>query len=141
MGCIMMRVCHLDTCPVGIATQNPKLREKFEGQAEHVVNFFRFIAEEVREYMAQMGFRTFDEMIGRSDLLDMRKAIDHWKAQGLDLSAILYRPEVRAGVRDALRDDAGPRPRQGAGPGAAEAGASRRWSAARRSTSSCRSAT
>jgi glutamate synthase (ferredoxin) len=94
MGCIMMRVCHLDTCPVGIATQNPKLREKFEGQAEHVVNFFRFIAEEVREYMAQMGFRKFEEMIGRSDLLDMSKAIDHWKAQGLDLSAILYRPEV-----------------------------------------------
>jgi glutamate synthase (ferredoxin) len=94
MGCIMMRVCHLDTCPVGIATQNPKLREKFAGQAEHVVNFFRFIAEEVREYMAQMGFRKMDEMIGRSDLLDMRRAIDHWKAQGLDLSAILYRPEV-----------------------------------------------
>src|SRR5438034_11795754 len=89
-----MRVCHLATCPVGIATQNPKLREKFEGRAEHVVNFFRFIAEEVREYMAQMGFRTLDEMIGRSDLLDMRKAIDHWKAQGLDLSAIFYRPEV-----------------------------------------------
>jgi glutamate synthase (ferredoxin) len=90
----MMRVCHLDTCPVGIATQNPKLRETFEGQAEHVVNFFRFIAEEVREYMAQLGFRKFDEMIGRSDLLDMTRAIDHWKAQGLDLSAILYRPEV-----------------------------------------------
>jgi glutamate synthase (NADPH/NADH) large chain len=94
MGCVMMRVCHLDTCPVGIATQNPKLREKFEGRAEHVVNFFRFIAEEVREYMAQMGFRSLDEMIGRSDLLDTRKAIDHWKAQGLDLSAIFYRPEV-----------------------------------------------
>jgi glutamate synthase (ferredoxin) len=94
MGCIMMRVCHLDTCPVGIATQNPKLREKFEGKAEHVVNFFRFIAEEVREYMAQLGFRKFEEMIGRSDLLDMSKAIGHWKAQGLDLSAIFYRPEV-----------------------------------------------
>ncbi|HEU4759072.1 MAG TPA: glutamate synthase-related protein, partial [Dehalococcoidia bacterium] len=94
MGCVMMRVCHLDTCPVGIATQNPKLREKFEGRAEHVVNFFRFIAEEVREYMAQLGFRKFEEMVGRSDLLDMRRAIDHWKAQGLDLSAILYRPEV-----------------------------------------------
>ncbi len=94
LGCIMMRVCHMDTCPVGIATQNPKLREKFQGQAEHVVNFFRFIAEEVREYMAQMGFRKFEEMIGRSDLLDMRRAIDHWKAQGLDLSAVFYRPEV-----------------------------------------------
>ncbi len=94
LGCIMMRVCHLDTCPVGIATQNPKLREKFEGRAEHVVNFFRFIAEEVREYLAMLGFRTFDEMVGRSDLLDMKRAIDHWKAQGLDLSAIFYRPEV-----------------------------------------------
>jgi glutamate synthase (ferredoxin) len=81
---------------VGIATQNPKLREKFEGQADHVVNFFRFIAEEVREYMAQMGFRKFEEMVGRSDRLDMSRAIDHWKAQGLDLSAILYRPEVPA---------------------------------------------
>ncbi|MDP2674931.1 MAG: glutamate synthase large subunit, partial [Dehalococcoidia bacterium] len=94
MGCVMMRVCHLDTCPVGIATQNPKLREKFEGKAEHVVSFFTFIAQEVREYMAQMGFRKFEEMVGRSDLLDMRRAIEQWKAQGLDLSAILYRPEV-----------------------------------------------
>jgi len=94
MGCVMMRVCHLDTCPVGIATQNPALREKFEGRAEHVVNFFRYIAEEVREYMAQMGFRSLEEMVGRSDLLDMRHAIDQWKAQGLDLSAILYRPEM-----------------------------------------------
>jgi len=98
MGCIMMRVCHLDTCPVGIATQNPILRQKFSGQADHVVNFFQFIAEEIREYMAQLGFRTFDEMVGRSDLLDIRRAVDHWKAQGLDLSAILYRPEVDPGV-------------------------------------------
>ncbi|TMB98986.1 MAG: glutamate synthase large subunit [Chloroflexi bacterium] len=94
LGCIMMRVCHLDTCPVGIATQNPKLREKFEGRAEHVVNFFRFIAEEVREYMAQLGFRRFEDMVGRSDLLDVKRAIDQWKAQGLDLSAIFYKPEV-----------------------------------------------
>ncbi|MSQ36544.1 MAG: glutamate synthase large subunit [Dehalococcoidia bacterium] len=98
MGCVMMRVCHLDTCPVGIATQNPVLRERFDGQAEHVVNFFRFIAEDVRAYMAQLGARTFDELIGRSDLLDMRPAIDHWKARGLDLSAILYRPAVDADV-------------------------------------------
>jgi glutamate synthase (NADPH/NADH) large chain len=98
MGCIMMRVCHLDTCPVGIATQNPALREKFAGQVEHVVNFFRFIAEEVRGYMAQMGFRSLDELIGRSDLLDVRRAVNHWKAQGLDLSAILYRPEVDCDV-------------------------------------------
>ena len=99
MGCIMMRVCHLDTCPVGIATQNPKLREKFRGQAEHVVNFFQFIAQEVRELMAQLGFRTIDEMIGRSDLLDMRQAIDHYKARGLDFSKIFYRPEVGPGRR------------------------------------------
>tara|TARA_B100000029_G_scaffold492455_1_gene553771 strand:- start:1426 stop:5988 length:4563 start_codon:yes stop_codon:yes gene_type:complete len=94
MGCVMMRVCHLDTCPVGIATQNPQLRERFEGQADHVVNFFKFIAEEIREYMAALGFRSFDEMIGRSDLLDMRDAVEHWKASGLDLSPILYRPEM-----------------------------------------------
>jgi glutamate synthase (ferredoxin) len=94
MGCIMMRVCHLDTCPVGIATQNPKLREKFRGQADHVVNFFKFIAEEVRELMAQLGFRTIAEMVGRSDLLDKRKAIEHYKAQGLDFSKIFYRPDV-----------------------------------------------
>ncbi|MGC8641369.1 MAG: glutamate synthase large subunit [Isosphaeraceae bacterium] len=94
MGCVMMRVCHMDTCPVGIATQNPKLRERFRGRAEHVVNFFRFIAQEVREWMAQLGFRTIDEMIGRSDLLDMRKALDHYKTRGLDFSKIFYRPEV-----------------------------------------------
>ncbi len=94
LGCVMMRVCHLDTCPVGIATQNPELRKRFTGNPDHVVNFFRFIAEEVRELMAHLGFRTFDEMVGRSDLLDMRRAVDHWKAQGLDLSSVLYRPEV-----------------------------------------------
>jgi glutamate synthase (NADPH/NADH) large chain len=94
MGCIMMRVCHLDTCPVGVATQNPELREKFSGKAEHVVTFFRFVAEQVREYLAQMGYRSIDEIVGRSDLLDMRRAIAHWKARGLDLSAILYRPDV-----------------------------------------------
>jgi glutamate synthase (ferredoxin) len=94
MGCIMMRVCHLDTCPVGVATQNPKLRERFSGQAEHVVNFFKFIAEELREIMAKLGFRSIDEMVGRSDLLDMRQAIDHYKAKGLDYSRIFYRPDV-----------------------------------------------
>ncbi len=98
MGCIMMRVCHLDTCPVGIATQNPKLREKFAGRAEHVVNFFRFVAQEVRELMAQLGFRTMDEMIGRSDLLDMNRAIGHYKAKGLDFSKIFYRPKVASEV-------------------------------------------
>ena len=109
MGCIMMRVCHLDTCPVGIATQNPKLREKFTGKAEHVVNFFRFVAEEVREWMAQLGFRHLDDMIGRSDLLDMKRAINHYKARGLDFSNIFYRPETPEGamVRKAIEQDHG----------------------------------
>src|SRR5437762_13462336 len=94
-GCVMMRVCHLNTCPVGIATQDPELRKNFSGKAEHVVNFFRFIAAEVREYMAALGFRTMDEMIGRVDRLNFRKAVDHWKAKGLDFSAILYEPDVQ----------------------------------------------
>ncbi|HSU88177.1 MAG TPA: glutamate synthase large subunit, partial [Terriglobia bacterium] len=93
-GCIMMRVCHLNTCPVGVATQDPILRQKFTGKPEYVVNYFRMIAEEVRELMAQLGFRTVDEMVGRRDKLDMRKAIDHWKAKKLDLSLILYMPSV-----------------------------------------------
>jgi len=91
-GCIMMRVCHLNTCPVGVATQNPELRKKFTGKPEFVENFFRYIAEEVREYMAQLGIRTIDEMIGQADRLDVRKAVDHWKAKGLDFSKILYKP-------------------------------------------------
>ncbi len=94
LGCIMMRVCHLDTCPVGVATQNPELRKKFAGDPAHVVNFMRFIAEEVRELMAQLGFRTVDEMIGRTEKLEMRKAIDHWKAKGVDLSEVLFQPDV-----------------------------------------------
>ena len=94
LGCIMMRKCHLNTCPVGIATQDPALRAKFRGTPEHVINFFFFIAEQVRGYMAQMGFRTFDEMVGRVDMLDPRKALDHWKAKGLDLSMLLYNPQV-----------------------------------------------
>ena len=109
MGCIMMRVCHLDTCPVGIATQNPKLRDKFTGKAEHVVNFFRFVAEEVRELMAQLGFRRLDDMIGRSDLLDMKRALHHYKARGLDFSNIFYRPETPEGamVRKGSEQDHG----------------------------------
>jgi glutamate synthase (ferredoxin) len=91
-GCVMMRVCHLNTCPVGIATQDPELRKKFDGKPEFVENFFRFVAEEVREVMALLGFRTMDEMIGRVDRLDTRQALDHWKAHGLDLSTILYDP-------------------------------------------------
>jgi glutamate synthase (ferredoxin) len=94
MGCVMMRVCHLNTCPVGIATQDPELRKRFTGAPEFVTTFFRFIAEEVRELMAHLGFRTLDEMIGRVDRLDVRAAIDHWKARGLDFATILHRPAV-----------------------------------------------
>jgi glutamate synthase (NADPH/NADH) large chain len=97
-GCIMMRKCHLNTCPVGIATQDPELVKRFAGQPEHVINFFFFVAEEVRGYMAKMGFRTFAEMVGRSDMLDMRRGVAHWKARGLDFSRVLYRPPVPAGV-------------------------------------------
>ena len=96
-GCVMMRVCHLNTCPVGIATQDPELRKKFNGKPEFVENFFKFIAEEVRELMAALGFRTMEEMIGRVDKLDLRRALDHWKAHGLDLSTILYDPPTAAG--------------------------------------------
>ncbi|MFK8022800.1 MAG: glutamate synthase large subunit [Ilumatobacter sp.] len=92
-GCIMMRVCHLDTCPVGIATQNPVLRERFSGQADFVVNFMQFVAEEVREIMAQLGFRSMDEMIGHVECLDTRSAVDHWKASGLDIAPVLAVPE------------------------------------------------
>jgi glutamate synthase (ferredoxin) len=94
LGCVMMRVCHLNTCPVGVATQDPELRKRFAGKPEHVVNFFRFVAEEVREHMARLGFRTMDEMIGRADRLDFAPALDHWKARGLDLSAILHQPDM-----------------------------------------------
>jgi glutamate synthase domain-containing protein 2/glutamate synthase domain-containing protein 1/glutamate synthase domain-containing protein 3 len=98
MGCIMMRKCHLNTCPVGIATQDPELRKKFTGQPEHVVNYFFFVAEQVRRLMAQLGFRTFDEMVGRVDRLNMRPAIEHWKAKGLDFDAILANPQVPSSV-------------------------------------------
>jgi glutamate synthase domain-containing protein 2/glutamate synthase domain-containing protein 1/glutamate synthase domain-containing protein 3 len=98
MGCIMMRKCHLNTCSVGIATQDPALRKHFQGQPEHVINFFFFLAEQVRQYMAEMGFRTMDEMVGRVEMLDVRPAVDHWKARGMDLSAILYNPPLPARV-------------------------------------------
>ncbi|HEX5036667.1 MAG TPA: glutamate synthase large subunit [bacterium] len=94
MGCIMMRVCHLDTCPVGVATQNPELRKKFTGDPAHVVNFMRFIAQEMREIMAKLGVRTVNELIGRTDLIEPKKAVAHWKAKGLDLTNILHRPKV-----------------------------------------------
>jgi glutamate synthase (NADPH/NADH) large chain len=97
-GCIMMRKCHLNTCPVGVATQDPELRKRFAGKPEYLVNFFTFLAEDIREWMAKLGFRTVNEMIGRSDKLDMRQAISHWKAKGLDFSRILYKPEVGSDV-------------------------------------------
>ncbi|MCB8921808.1 MAG: glutamate synthase large subunit [Ardenticatenaceae bacterium] len=95
LGCVMMRVCHMDTCPVGVATQNPALRAKFKGDPQHVVNFMHFIAEEMRELMTQLGFRTVDEMIGRTDMLEAQPAAAHWKASGVDLNAILWRPGNR----------------------------------------------
>jgi len=94
LGCIMMRKCHLNTCPVGIATQDPALRAKFNGMPEHVINYFFFLAEEVRELMAKLGFRSFDEMVGHVELIEMAAALDHWKAKGLDFSSILYNPPV-----------------------------------------------
>jgi len=97
-GCIMMRKCHLNTCPVGVATQDPVLRKRFKGTPEHVINYFFFVAEEVREYMAQLGFRTVHEMVGRADVLDQQKAIDHWKAKGLDFSKLFAQPAVPADV-------------------------------------------
>ncbi len=97
-GCVMMRVCHLDTCPVGIATQNPVLRERFAGKPEFVVNFFEFIAEEVRELLAELGFRTLDEAVGHAELIDTSRAVHHWKAQGLDLAPLLHVPELPEGA-------------------------------------------
>ena len=97
-GCIMMRKCHLNTCPVGVATQDPELRKRFTGQPEHVVNYFFFVAEEVREIMAQLGIRKFDDLVGRADLLDTRPGIEHWKAKGLDFAKVFFQPNVPAEV-------------------------------------------
>jgi glutamate synthase (ferredoxin) len=94
LGCIMMRVCHLNTCPAGVATQDPRLRQNFIGDPEHTVNFMKFIAQEVRELMAQLGFRTLNEMVGRTDVLEAKQAIAHWKAKGVDISPILHQPQV-----------------------------------------------
>ncbi len=106
-GCIMMRKCHLNTCPVGVATQDPVLRAKFQGKPEHVVNYFFFVAEEVREIMAQLGIRTFDELVGRADLLDTRQGIDHWKAQGLDFARVFYQPVTDSSPRQTEEQDHG----------------------------------
>ncbi|NBS59388.1 MAG: glutamate synthase subunit alpha, partial [Betaproteobacteria bacterium] len=97
-GCIMMRKCHLNTCPVGVATQDPVLRRKFQGKPEHVINFFFFVAEEARQIMAELGVRTINELIGRADLLDTKKGIEHWKARGLDFTRIFHLPDIPADV-------------------------------------------
>ena len=107
MGCIMMRVCHLDTCPVGVATQNPELRARFAGSPDFVVTFFEFIAEQVREHLAALGFRSLDEAIGRVDLIDAVPAVDHWKASGLDLSPVLHDPGVPGPRRCVTSQDHG----------------------------------
>ncbi|MDX1617306.1 MAG: glutamate synthase large subunit, partial [Balneolaceae bacterium] len=109
LGCIMMRVCHLDTCPVGIATQNPELRHKFEGDPQYVVNFMKFVAQDLREHMAKLGFRSVDEMIGRTDKLRQRTDIDHWKTGHLDLSPILHRPDIadEVGTRKMIEQNHG----------------------------------
>ncbi|MEY2628560.1 MAG: hypothetical protein RL066_376, partial [Actinomycetota bacterium] len=106
-GCIMMRVCHLDTCPVGVATQNPELRKKFSGKPEFVETFFEYIAEEVRELLAQLGFRTLQEAIGHVEYLDTRKAVDHWKAAGLNLEPLLVRPDVESALHNTIKQDHG----------------------------------
>ncbi|MEI6703031.1 MAG: glutamate synthase-related protein, partial [Deltaproteobacteria bacterium] len=98
LGCVMMRVCHSNTCPTGVATQDPELRKNFSGKPEYVVNFMRFVAQELREIMAQLGFRTLNEMVGRCDVLESNKAIEHWKAEGLDFSKILHQPKVGLNV-------------------------------------------
>jgi len=94
LGCILMRACHLNTCPVGVATQDPELRRRFTGEPAHVVHFMRFVAQEVRELMAMLGYRTIDEMVGRSERIEMRRAVDHWKARNLDFGRILHKPTV-----------------------------------------------
>ena len=98
MGCIMMRKCHLNTCSVGVATQDPNLRKKFTGKADYVVNFFKFVAQEVREIMAELGISKFDDLIGRVDLLEAGYATEHWKAHGVDVSRILCKPDVDSNV-------------------------------------------
>ena len=114
LGCIMMRKCHLNTCPVGVATQDPVLRAKFKGQPEHAINYFFFVAEEVREIMAALGYRTFNEMIGQSQCLDKERAIGHWKARGLDFEKLFHKPDVPGERRHLQLRAAEPRPRQGA---------------------------
>jgi len=103
-GCIMMRKCHLNTCPVGVATQDPVMRKRFVGQPEHVINFFFFVAEEVREIMAELGYRKFDEMVGQMQMLDRDRAISHWKANGLDFSKLFSKPHAKSGRHPSFGD-------------------------------------
>ena len=131
----MMRKCHLNTCPVGVATQDPALRKKFSGKPEHVVNYFFFIAEEVRQIMAQLGIRKFDDLIGRADLLDMRQGIEHWKASGLDFGRLFAQPNVPADVPRFHIEDAGPRLGQSAGQHADRQEPRRHRQAAKKSSS------
>ena len=128
-GCVMMRVCHLDTCPVGVATQNPKLRKKFAGKPEFVVAFFEFVAEEVREYLAELGFRSLGEAVGHAEMLDMREAVDSWKAEGLDLDP----PAARAGAARSAATSAPPPPRT--------TGWTRRWTTPSSSSARARCST
>jgi hypothetical protein len=137
----MMRKCHLNTCPVGIATQDPELRARFNGQPEHVVNFFFMLAEELRELMAKLGFRTINEMVGQVDRLDTRAAIAHWKAKGLDFSTILHKPEVPDRVKTFCQEKQTTASRSRSILRRSWASASRHWSGVRRSRSTCRSAT
>ena len=106
-GCVMMRVCHLDTCPVGVATQNPELRKRFSGKPEFVETFFQYVAEEVREYLAQLGFHSIEEAVGRIEMLETKKAVDHWKASGLDLAPLLSRPDVKGALHNTSKQDHG----------------------------------
>ncbi len=106
-GCVMMRVCHLDTCPVGVATQNPELRKRFSGKPEFVETFFQYVAEEVREYLAQLGLRSIEEAVGRIEMLETKKAVDHWKASGLDLAPLLSRPDVKGSLHNTSQQDHG----------------------------------
>ena len=139
LGCILMRVCHLNTCPVGIATQNPELRKRFAGQPEHVVQYLFFVAEELRELMAKLGFRKLDDMIGRVDRLDWDRATKHWKAKGLDFSQLLYKPDVDHAIHHC--EIAGPGARQGHRREAARAREAGARPTARRSSCTCRSGT
>ena len=134
-GCIMMRKCHLNTCPVGVATQDPVLRKRFTGQPEHVINYFFFVAEEVREMMAAMGYRTFDEMIGQMQMLDQRKVIEHWKAKGLDFSKLFTKPIAPEGVAIYQLRAAGPQDPRHPRPQADRARRRPRSTAARRCAS------